>query len=119
MATRKLQLPKVQYNTTRLGGGQTQQGVSFPGGLDLTTPSLALQPGALRACINFECSQSGGYGRIQGYERYDGHAAPSAAGFQIVQVAAFTNVPSVGQTITQATSGANSRPSSSTNSRSS
>lgn len=100
------QMPRVKYSVTRLGGGQTQAGISFPGGLDLTTPSLALQPGALRSCANFECSISGGYARIQGYERTDGRAAPSAATYVIVQVSSFTNVPSTNQTLTQAVSGA-------------
>lgn len=100
------QMPRVQYSLTRLGGGITGQGISYAGGLDLTTPSLALQPGALRDCLNFECAQSGGYARIQGYERVDGRAAPSAATYTIVQISSFTNVPSIGQTITQATSGA-------------
>lgn len=96
----------VKYATTRLGAGSTPAGQAIPGGLDLTTPSLTLQPGALRDVLNFECAQSGGYARIQGYERYDGNAAPSAANFTIVQVAAFTNTPTVGQVITQAGSGA-------------
>jgi hypothetical protein len=96
----------VRYSMTRLGGGVNAQGVSYPGGLDLVTPSLALQPGALRDCINFEVSQSGGYGRIQGYERFDGRASPSDATFTIVQVSSFANVPTVGQTLTQVTSGA-------------
>ncbi len=100
------QMPKVSYSVTRLGGGVTSAGVAYPGGLDLTTPSLALQPGALRDCLNFECSQSGGYARISGYERYDGQASPSTATYIVVQVDAFTNVPVVGNTITQATSGA-------------
>ena len=99
-------LPPVKYDITHLGGGASQAGQPFPGGLDLTTPTLELQPGALRDALNFECSQSGGYGRIQGYERVDGHAAPSAATYKIVQVASFTNVPTVGQSITQAVSGA-------------
>lgn len=99
-------MPRVKMSLTRLGGGVTGQGVAYPGGLDLTTPSLSLQPGALRGCVNYECAQSGGYSRIQGYERYDGKDAPSAALYTIVQVSTFTNVPTVGQTITQATSGA-------------
>lgn len=98
------QYSKVQYSLTKLGGGQTQTGVSFPGGLDLTTPSLALQPGALRAAQNFECSQSGGYGRIAGYERFDGHQAPSAAGITVVQFAGFTSVPNNGDLLRQAVS---------------
>lgn len=102
----KRQWPAVKYESVQLGGGTTSQGVSYPGGLDLTTPSLRLSPGALRDCLNYECVISGGYGRIDGYERLDGREAPSDAIYTIVQVVSFTNVPSVGQTITQTTSGA-------------
>jgi hypothetical protein len=98
--------PKVLYSVTRLGGGVSPNGASFPGGLDQTTPSLALQPGALRDVLNYECSQSGGYSRIQGYERFDGRASPSAATFQLLQVASFVSVPSVGQVVSQSSSGA-------------
>jgi hypothetical protein len=90
-----------------LGGGQTAQGVSYPGGLDLTTPSLRLQPGALRDALNFEVAQFGGYARTEGYERVDGRASPSAATYIIVQMAnGFINVPLVGQIVTQDVSGA-------------
>lgn len=106
MAGQQRRLAPVKYSITRLGGGVTAQGAAFPGGLDLTTPSLALQPGAVRAGINFECNQAGGYSRIQGYERYDGRAAPSSATYQIIKFSAFTNLPAVGNTLTQATSGA-------------
>lgn len=102
----KGQWAQVKYNETRLGGGVTPQGVSYPGGLDQTTPSLALQPGALRDVLNFECSQSGGYGRIDGYERFDGRPSPSLAVFQILQFVSFTNVPATGLVATQAVSGA-------------
>lgn len=91
----------VKYEVTNLGGGITQTGVSFPGGLDQTTPSLKLQPGSLVQAQNFECAQSGGYARIEGYERFDGRPAPSAATFVIVQVASFTNVPAFGTIINQ------------------
>jgi hypothetical protein len=106
VSNRKPSLPQVRYSNTPLGGGQTPTGVSFPGGLDQVTPSLRLQPGAVRGGVNFEVAQSGGYSRIVGYERTDGHAAPSAASYQLVQVSSFTNVPAVGQTVTQAVSGA-------------
>ena len=106
MSARKANLPQVRYSNTPLGGGQTQTGVSFPGGLDQVTPSLRLQPGAVRDGVNFECAQSGGYSRIVGYERVDGHTAPSTASYQLIQVASFTHVPTVGQVVTQATSGA-------------
>lgn len=102
----RMRLPPVKYSITRLGGGTTSQGVIYPGGLDLTTPSLALQPGCVRDGINFECNQAGGYSRIQGYERFDGRAAPSSATYRIIQFPAFTNLPAVGNTLTQATSGA-------------
>jgi len=97
----------VRYSVTNLGGGQTPNGVSFPGGLDQVTPSLRLQPGAARDALNFEVMQSGGYGRVMGYERTDGRVAPSTASYQLIQIAgSFANVPSVGQIVTQAVSGA-------------
>lgn len=77
----------VKYSQTQLGGGTTQQGVAYPGGLDLTTPSLRLQAGALRDVLNFEVAQFGGYSRVEGYERFDGKISPSEATFVIVQVA--------------------------------
>jgi hypothetical protein len=106
MASAATNYPAVQYSVTKLGGGVTSQGSAYAGGLDLTTPSLSLQTGALRDGINFECAISGGYSRIQGYERFDGRAAPSSASFQIVQLASFASIPAIGATITQATSGA-------------
>ena len=99
-----MQPPK--YSVTHCGGGVNPNGVSYPGGLDLTTPTLSLQPGALRDCLNFECAQSGGYSRIEGYERFDGHESPSSASYSLIQLTSFVNVPTVGQTITQAVSGA-------------
>jgi hypothetical protein len=99
-------MPPLKYSTTTLGGGSTSQGISYPGGLDQTTPILRLNPGSLRDVVNFECLQSGGYGRIAGYERFDGRPSPSAAIYTLVQVSSFTNVPTVSQTITQAASGA-------------
>lgn len=103
---------KVQYSITQLGaatrgGGSPMLGyATYPGGLDLITPSMDLQNGALRAGQNFECALQGGYSRIQGYERFDGRPSPSDASFTVVQVSSFTNVPSVGDAITQSGSGA-------------
>lgn len=95
----------VKYSTTRLGAS-AQGGVSYPGGLDQTTPTLSMQPGALRDALNFEVALTGGYSRIAGYERFDGRPSPSDASFLVVQVSSFTNVPAVGDAITQAGSGA-------------
>lgn len=97
------QFVRVLYDTTILGAGQNAQGNIFPGGLDLTTPSLSLQKGALVDAVNFEAASSGGYARIQGYERVDGRASPSGAVYTILQMASLTNVPAVGQVVTQST----------------
>ena len=80
--------------------------VTLQGGYDLSTPSLLLRPGAFRNGQNFEIAVTGGYARVGGYERYSGLPAPSSADYTVVQVVSFTNTPSVGQTITQTTSGA-------------
>lgn len=80
--------------------------VELKGGLDQKTPTLKLPPGFCRDAVNFEVEPTGGYTRIQGYERFDGHASPSAATYTIVQVTSFTNTPTVGQTLTGGTSGA-------------
>ena len=79
---------------------------TLQGGYDLTTPSLTLKPGAFRAGQNFVLAATGGYSRVGGYERYSGQPKPSNADYGIVQVVSFTNTPTVGQTLTQATSGA-------------
>ena len=81
----------VKYTETSLGAGSNAQGQPFPGGLDLTTPSLRLPAGSLRDSLNFECAPFGGYARVDGYERLDGRASPSAAEFTIVQIAAVSD----------------------------
>lgn len=123
-AARKPEWAPVKYTSTQLGGGVSGQGQPFPGGLDLTTPSLRLQPGALRDALNFEVAQFGGYSRVEGYERIDGRASPSGAVYRIVQCGGFSSdfttdftpgdfgtstfltIPTVGQVVTQAVSGA-------------
>ena len=79
---------------------------TLQGGYDLTTPSLTLKPGAFRTGQNFVLAATGGYSRVGGYERYSGQPKPSDALYVLVQVVSFTNTPTVGQTLTQATSGA-------------
>ena len=90
-----MQMPPIKYQTTLMRGGWDQ-----------VSPTLSLAPGVARDGLNYEVAQSGGYARIGGYERYDGQAKPSDAGYSIVQVSSFTNVPVVGQTLTQAATGA-------------
>lgn len=93
-------------DSTTIFGAKISQGAVYPGGLDLLTPSLTLHPGACRDMQNFEVAQNGGYSRIGGYERFSGQPAPNDALFTIVQVLTFVTVPSVGDVITQASSGA-------------
>ena len=88
-------MPQVKYDMFVLRGGWDQ-----------VTPTLSLQPGVCRDAINFECNSTGGYTRIGGYERSDGRPKPSSAIYQAIAVTSFTNVPTVGQTLTGNTSGA-------------
>jgi hypothetical protein len=94
MANRPVQLPKVNYELIHLNGG-----------LDQVTPTLSLPPGFARRAANFECSINGGYTRIAGYERYDGHASPSAANYNVL-ICALTATVAVGDTVTGVTSAA-------------
>lgn len=81
-------LPRVQYELIRLGGG-----------LDQVTPTLSLPSGYARLAANFECNVNGGYTRIAGYERYDGRSSPSAALYNIL-VCTLTGSIAVGNTVT-------------------
>lgn len=42
-------------------------------GLDLVTPPLMVEPGSLIDCLNYEVTDTAGYRRIDGYEKYDGY----------------------------------------------
>jgi hypothetical protein len=87
-------LPQVRYDLITLAGG-----------LDQVTPTLSLKPGVARDSVNFECSITGGYSRIAGYERFDGRPNPSDAEFTQM-TATLSGSISVGDTITGSTSGA-------------
>lgn len=52
---------------------------AFTGGLNLVDTPLQVRPGQLLGCKNYECAMRGGYERLQGIERYDGHPRPSEA----------------------------------------
>lgn len=92
-----LKTPPVNYDLIRLSGG-----------LDQVTPTLSLPPGYARRAANFECSITGGYTRIAGYERYDGRPNPSDATYTVL-TCNVTGTISVGNTVTGATSGATGR----------
>jgi hypothetical protein len=51
----------------------------FNGGLDVVTPALSVDPGFALTMVNYEPWFNGGYRRVDGFERFDGHAKPSAA----------------------------------------
>ena len=72
--------------------------IRLQGGMDQVTPTLSLAPGIARRASNFECSITGGYSRIDGYERFDGHASPSAARYNKLSCN-LTGAVSVGNTI--------------------
>ena len=87
-------LPAVRYDLIRLAGG-----------LDQVTPTLSLKPGVVRRAANFECSITGGYTRIAGYERFDGRPNPSDARYLLLS-GTFIGAVAVGDTVTGGTSGA-------------
>lgn len=90
-----MQMPAVKFDLIHLKGGWDQK-----------TPTLDLPSGYCKEALNFECSVTGGYSRIAGYERYDGQAKPSDAVFKTISVVSFATVPTVGTTVSGATSGA-------------
>jgi hypothetical protein len=59
---------------------------AFPlqGGTNLIDPPTEIAPGYCLAAENYEMGVAGGYERIGGFERFDGHPAPSAAPYYIL-----------------------------------
>ncbi len=94
MINARVQLPQVRHELIQLSGG-----------LDLLTPTLALKPGVLKDSLNYEVSVTGGYRRIDGYERHDGRPNPSDAVFATVTASAVTGL-AAGDSINGQTSGA-------------
>lgn len=86
-----ISMPQVQYEL-----------IALEGGLNQISPTLAMSSGACKNASNFECLELGGYGRIGGYERYNGKPSPSSAAHATLYVASYTNIPAIGQTITNA-----------------
>ena len=75
------------------------------GGLDVTTPALSVKPGRALALNNYEPWFNGGYRRIAGFERFDGHDKPSEqtfTGFDVSDASSLT----LGDTVTDDTTGA-------------
>ncbi|MFA5921166.1 MAG: hypothetical protein WC856_07725 [Methylococcaceae bacterium] len=79
--------------------------IAFSGGLDTTSPPLSIPPGFVRNAQNYEEDINGGYVTITGYERFDGHPAPSNAAYGLLTYTVAGTV-AVGDTVTGATSSA-------------
>jgi len=86
---------------TGLGKSATQtKYYPFNGGLDVVTPALSVDPGFALALVNFEPWFNGGYRRIDGYERFDGHAKPSLGTAYGVVMSSLAGITGVGTSTT-------------------
>lgn len=79
--------------------------IALGGGLDLESPALAVSPGVARLAMNYMAGASGGFERLDGFERYSGKTSPSSATYYACAVT-LTAAVAVGNTITGSTSGA-------------
>ncbi len=86
--------------------GKNQQDY-FPlaGGMDLVTSAISIRPGCVVDAQNYELGIDGNYRRIDGYERFDGQASPSAANYWYFPFT-LTGTLAVGNTVVGATSAA-------------
>jgi len=71
----------------------------FKGGMNLVDPALTIPPGELIDGYNYEVFTRGGYRRVSGYERYDGHHIASDSVYHIMNFTTGVNEPSVGATV--------------------
>ena len=78
---------------------------AFGGGIDTSSAALAKPPGSLIFGLNYE-PLAEGYGRVPGYERYDGQLAPSAVSFWLLPFDTGSVVIAAGAVVTGGTSGA-------------
>jgi hypothetical protein len=84
---------------------QSVSTILLRGGLNLTTPAIAIPPGMCIAALNYE-PEVRGYRRRPGYERFDGQPKPSEADYWVFDFDAGDTEVTAGQTVTGATSGA-------------
>lgn len=84
---------------------QTVVTYGFGGGLDLVSAALAVPTGRVISSMNYE-PLAEGYGRVDGFERFDGRTAPSAARFWSMPFVAGVSAIVSGVTVTGAVSGA-------------
>jgi hypothetical protein len=69
---------------------------ALEGGLDLVTPAMTMPPGRTFDSLNYEPEISGGYRRIDGYERYDGRPSPSDSSKYVIVPASLTSIIPIG-----------------------
>lgn len=79
--------------------------IKLIGGLDTMTPPYERAPGLVLSAQNVEANITGGYTTTEGYERYDGRPAPSAATYKVISASIY-GTANIGDTITGLTSGA-------------
>lgn len=84
---------------------QSVRTYAMQGGLDTNSAALAVAPEALIYGLNYE-PLAEGYGRVEGYERFDGRTAPSAMTFHLLSFDGGIVEIAEGDTVTGATSGA-------------
>jgi len=88
-----MKMPKVDTSYTK-----------FQGGLDLESPPLTINPGAIIVGTNYVVGVHGGYECIDGYERFSGQPSPSDATYYYCPCSFTAGGPAVGDTITGADS---------------
>jgi len=93
---RQIRLPSTAIET---------QYTKFGGGVDMTTPVMAIAPGCALSAVNYEPGLNGGYKRIDGFERADGRPQPSAASYTYLQTDGYSDL-APGQLVTGSVSGA-------------
>ncbi len=78
----------------------------FKGGLNIEDPALSIPAGELIDCSNYEVNVRGGYRRVDGFERVDGHPLASEAVYHIVNFTGGQNEPIVSDILHGHNSGA-------------
>lgn len=89
-----------------MSGPQNKQDFyPLQGGLDLMTPAIMIDPGKVFDAQNYEPEITGGYRRIDGYERFDGQPSPSAANYWFMNISSIGGI-AIGDALTGSSSGA-------------
>lgn len=78
----------------------------FAGGIDTETPALSVRSGELVDGFNHEPVTKGGYRRVDGIERFDGHLLASEAVYHVVNFDNGEHEPNYGEAIQGAASAA-------------